>query len=146
MKYPFEVVFEKNEEETYWLAKSKTLSHVIGKGETPEEAIQLLNEMEDTWLEFCENKSEVPKLEPIEQNEYSGRISLRLSKQTHAQAAKAAEEQGISLNQYINEAIIARNTVTNTCDKLLELYASQKAEGQSSVMKGAKLSITRSCV
>ena len=146
MKYPFEVIFEKNGVDTYWLAKSKILNHVIGKGETPEEAIQLLSEMEDTWLEFCENENEIPKLEPIEPNEYSGKISLRLSKQTHALAAKAADEQGVSLNQYICEAVIYRNAVTNTCDRLLELYASQKAEGQSSVMKGAKLSITRSCV
>lgn len=146
MKYPFEVIFEKNATDTYWLAKSKVLDYVVGKGNTPEEAIQLLSEMEDTWLELCDSDDEVPILEPSSPLKYSGKISLRLSRQTHAQAAKAAEEQGISLNQYINEAIIARNTVTNTCDKLLELYASQKAEGQSSVMKGAILSLTRSCV
>jgi predicted HicB family RNase H-like nuclease len=143
MKYPFEVIFEKNGVDTYWLAKSKILNHVIGKGETPEEAIQLLSEMEDTWLEFCENANEIPKLEPIEPNEYSGKISLRLSKQTHALAAKAADEQGVSLNQYICEAVIYRNAVTNTCDRLLELYASRKAESYSSITQESNYNFKR---
>ncbi|NLO70419.1 MAG: type II toxin-antitoxin system HicB family antitoxin [Porphyromonadaceae bacterium] len=125
MKYPFDVVFEKDENETYWLAKSKVLNHVVGKGKTPEEAIQLLNEMEDTWLEFCESEDDIPELVPTEPLKYSGRISLRLSKQTHALAAKTAAEQGISLNQYINEAVITRNTATSVCNRLLENYSAQ---------------------
>lgn len=128
MKYPFDVVFEKDDNETYWLAKSKVLSHVVGKGATPEEAIRLLSEMENTWLEFCESEDDIPELIPTEPIRYSGKISLRLSKQTHALAAKAAAEQSISLNQYINEAVITRNTATSVCNKLFELYSSQLLE------------------
>jgi len=121
MKYPFEVLFEKNGNETYWLAKSRVLEYVVGQGHTPEEAIQLLSEMEDTWLEFCENGEEIPALVPSEPIKYRGKISLRMSKQTHALATKAAEDQGISLNQYINEAVIARNTNAYTIELLTEL-------------------------
>lgn len=44
-----------------------------------------------------------------EPERYSGRISTRIAPHIHAQAAKLAEEQGISLNQYINDAIVAMN-------------------------------------
>lgn len=47
--------------------------------------------------------------DPSEPGSYSGRITTRIAPHVHAQAAKLAEAQGISLNQYINDAIIAMN-------------------------------------
>lgn len=44
-----------------------------------------------------------------EPESYSGRITTRIAPHVHAQAAKLATAQGISLNQYINDAIIAMN-------------------------------------
>lgn len=41
---------------------------------------------------------------------YSGKITTRIAPHVHEQAAKLAEEQGISLNQYINDAIVALNS------------------------------------
>jgi hypothetical protein len=48
----------------------------LEKGNT-RRGYQLLAKWKILELEFCETTNEVPKLEPIEQNEYSGRISLR---------------------------------------------------------------------
>lgn len=41
--------------------------------------------------------------------QYSGRISTRIAPHIHRQAAQLAAEQGISLNQYISDAIVAMN-------------------------------------
>lgn len=41
---------------------------------------------------------------------YSGKITTRIAPHVHEQAARLAEEQGISLNQYINDAIVALNS------------------------------------
>lgn len=47
--------------------------------------------------------------EPQEQVRYSGKITTRVSPHVHRQAAMLAAEQGISLNQYISDAIVALN-------------------------------------
>lgn len=39
---------------------------------------------------------------------YSGRVTLRMSKSMHGEVAKCAEEDGVSLNQWIIEAISQR--------------------------------------
>lgn len=44
-----------------------------------------------------------------EEKAYNGRITTRIAPHVHAQAAKLAKEQGISLNQYISDAIVAMN-------------------------------------
>ena len=44
-----------------------------------------------------------------EPGSYSGRITTRIAPHIHAQAVKLAAAQGISLNQYINDAIVAMN-------------------------------------
>lgn len=44
-----------------------------------------------------------------EPSRYSGKITTRVSPHVHRQAAMLAAEQGVSLNQYINDAIVAMN-------------------------------------
>ena len=42
-------------------------------------------------------------------NEYSGKLTLRISPSEHEKAAKYAKREGVSLNQYINDAVVAKN-------------------------------------
>lgn len=60
--------------------------------------------MEDPDGEISSSNDNIP-----EAKAYNGRITTRIAPHVHAQAAKLAKEQGISLNQYINDAIIAMN-------------------------------------
>lgn len=53
--------------------------------------------------------SEYDFAEPQEPARYSGKITTRVSPHIHRQAAMLAAEQGISLNQYISDAIVALN-------------------------------------
>lgn len=56
---------------------------------------------------------------------YSGKITTRIAPHVHEQAAKLAEEQGVSLNQYINDAIVALNNqllgIRQTAPEILQM-------------------------
>ncbi|MCF0237865.1 MAG: type II toxin-antitoxin system HicB family antitoxin [Sphaerochaetaceae bacterium] len=53
----------------------------------------------DTYLEVCEKNG----LEP--DKEYKGSFNVRIASDIHRSAAMAASSEGISLNQFIQEAI-----------------------------------------
>ena len=108
MKYPYRVVkIQESDGEIYWVAKSESLKGCIGTGETPEEAARELEENEIAWLEAAqEYKFEIPEV-PIErEEEYSGKFTVRLSPFEHRRAVEQAKRQGLSLNQYVCNAII----------------------------------------
>ena len=53
----------------------------------------------------------IPQI-PIENaSDYSGKMTLRISPTVHEQAAMYARREGISLNQYINDAVVAQNAL-----------------------------------
>ncbi len=54
------------------------------------------------WLEIAlEDGKKIPKPENLELHYFSGKFTLRLPKSLHRELALEAEEQGVSLNQYI---------------------------------------------
>ena len=111
MKYGFNVELIDFGEEKHWVAKSKELYGCVAQGETVDEAIQALSEGELAWIESAE-KYGIKIPEPIEEKscEYSGRILVRMSPKVHELASACAREEGISLNQYVNDAIVEKNT------------------------------------
>ena len=64
-----------------------------------EELEKRMKEVLELSLEIREkNGEEVP--EPIDENNYSGKFTLRLPKSLHKTLSLQAEKEGISLNQY----------------------------------------------
>ena len=109
MKYPFKVVQMMNEQHIYWVATSQ-LDGCVGQGETMEEAISELAENETAWLETAaEVGIPIPDVAIEKAQAYSGKLTLRIAPSVHAMAAKLAKKDGISLNQYINDAVVAHN-------------------------------------
>lgn len=113
--YPFVVFQTQVEEHIFWIAKSTALKGCVGQGETQEEAITELGENEADWLDTARKVGiSIPEI-PIETvQEYSGKLTLRVSPTVHKQASLIAKREGISLNQYINDAIVARNSEIST--------------------------------
>ena len=111
MKYPFSVFQTEVENHIFWIAKSNLLKGCVGQGDTQEEAIKELSENEKAWLETVKEVGiDIPKV-PVEKvSKYSGKMTLRISPSVHLQAAEFAKKEGISLNQYINDAIVSRNS------------------------------------
>lgn len=110
MIYPFNVTLVQNGDDVFWVARSSVLIGVVGQGDTAEEAIAELTETEKGWLETAKMYGdEIPKVPMQSLAKHSGKLQLRLASYTHDDAARIAKEHGISLNQYLNDAIIEKN-------------------------------------
>lgn len=72
----------------------------IAVGDTAAEALANLEEVAASWLEATLARGQrVPQ--PIENEEFSGKTSVRLGKSLHKKAAHQAARNGTSLNQFI---------------------------------------------
>lgn len=72
----------------------------IATAETAGEALSRLEEVAESWLESVLARGQsVP--EPLEENDYSGKLMVRMPKGLHQRAAMWAEREGVSLNQFI---------------------------------------------
>lgn len=69
-------------------------------GETMEDALKGIRSVVAEGVQILvEHGEEVP--EPIALRKYSGQLTLRIPPETHRRLVLEAQEQGISLNQYI---------------------------------------------
>lgn len=106
MRFNFSVAQELVEDHTYWIARCKEVPTIVGQGTSPQEAIKELEENEQSWLEFAEELGlDIPVCQPLRPKNYSGKFMTRISPVAHSQAAAIATENGISLNQYVSDAI-----------------------------------------
>ena len=107
-RYPPVVTYEENDGAFYYRASFKEFPNMIGGiGQTVEEAISAAYDMLDAEIAYCEEEGiSIPKpfVSPLSK-EASGRITLRMGKALHRQAIELAEEDDISLNSLINEAL-----------------------------------------
>ena len=79
----------------------------FAQGETPGEAYRNLESAAIGWVEACLSQGqEVPS--PSSNLGFSGKIALRLPRSIHRQAARMAERDGTSLNQFLLSAIACR--------------------------------------
>lgn len=119
MKYPFRVYQTQVEAHVFWVAECPALKGCIGQGDTLEEAVAELEANEKSWLEVAQDCGiEIPAV-PMEQiNAFSGKLTLRVAPYVHQEAAELAKKQSISLNQYINDAIVAQNARVSTVEQI----------------------------
>lgn len=79
----------------------------FAQGGTPEEAYANLEKAAEAWIETSLSMGhEIPP--PLASHDFSGRIALRIPRSIHKQAAKFAEMDDTSLNQFFLTAISAR--------------------------------------
>lgn len=73
-------------------------------GKTATEALENLEGVALDWVNvvFAQGQ-DVP--EPMDSNDYSGKLVLRMTKGLHKRAALWAEREGVSLNQFINTCL-----------------------------------------
>lgn len=100
--YRMELFFDR--EDQVWFVRYPELPGCDADGETPEEAIAAGEEAKSLWLaDTIERRQPVP--EPRMEPSHSGKLVLRLPKSLHAAAARAAEEEGVSLNTYLAQIV-----------------------------------------
>lgn len=106
MKYNFRVYQTEANGVRFWIAESSDLEHCVGQGTTPEEAVDELEQNELTWLEVAQQfGDEIPRESIKSSVQYSGKFTVRLSRTLHRKLSERAEEDGISLNALVSEAL-----------------------------------------
>ena len=96
-KYSFAVTW--SEEDQNYVALCPEFPDLSGLGETPEEAIAELRVALDLAIEVYEAEG-WPLPEP-HQNQYSGKVLVRMPKSMHARLVQQAETEGVSLNTHV---------------------------------------------
>jgi len=92
------------EPEGGWFIRVKELPGCMSQGDTPEEAMEMINEAMELWLQTAlDHNMSIP--EPRMDDDYSGKFVVRVPKSMHRKLVLKAEEDEISLNQWIVSAL-----------------------------------------
>jgi len=87
---------------TEWAAEFPDLPGCVGAGDTAEEAVAMAMDAKKAWIETAKEEGrEIPKPKNIDEDDFSGKFTLRLPKTLHKELTLQAEEEGVSLNQYL---------------------------------------------
>lgn len=83
-----------------YVAVFPDLPGCLTQGETLEEAVAMAEDARVGWIETeYELGHDIPL--PSYPEEYSGKFNVRIPKSLHRTLSKAAEREGVSLNQYV---------------------------------------------
>ena len=125
--YRFEVYTDCSDTgEKVYVVKYYDFETVIGVGDTINEAIEEAQENLDVFLKYCgENNITVPIPSLHEENDYSGKVTLRMSKNLHKLVDERAKEEGISINLLLNEAIAEYVSKENSTKKIMEEFSNE---------------------
>ena len=92
------------EPEGGWFVRIKELPGCMSQGETPEEAMNMINDAMAGWIESALAHG-TPIPEPRDHADYSGKFVVRVPKSMHRRLTAAAEMDNVSLNQWILAAL-----------------------------------------
>ncbi|MDP9284710.1 MAG: type II toxin-antitoxin system HicB family antitoxin [Actinomycetota bacterium] len=101
LPYAISIVHDRDDEgNDGFVAEVQDLPGCISQGATIEEAAANVHDAMVSWLSIAlEDRVEIP--EPRDRDSFSGRFVLRIPKGLHAELARQAEREGVSLNQYV---------------------------------------------
>lgn len=87
-----------------WAAEVLEFPGCFSSGDTAAEAIENLEDAMADWLRSeIDAGHEIP--EPIDEETYSGRVTLRITPTMHRRAVLRAQVEGVSLNRLLSAAI-----------------------------------------
>ena len=91
-----------------WCVEYPDVPAVVGGGKTKALALKDAETNLKVYLDYLKkHKKRLPQKTSYKQN-YSGRVTLRISKELHKTISQLSDFNGISLNSYINEALIEK--------------------------------------
>jgi predicted RNase H-like HicB family nuclease len=132
LQKPYARVLIPEEDGTY-SAEILEFPGCYAEGDTAAEAIVELENAAVSWIEATLGQhQEIP--EPLVNYEYSGKINLRLPKSIHKQAARFAQNEDVSLNQFFASAIAAKVGAEDLCEHLMKRIESRLMSNTSIMM------------
>lgn len=121
LRKPYSRILIVNEDGTY-TAEILEFHGCFAEGNTPDEAIHNLDAAAQDWIKAAiEAGQEIP--EPAFNAGYSGHLALRLPRSLHRQAARLAERDGVSLNQFLITTVAARVGAEDLYARLVDRLA-----------------------
>ncbi len=139
LPYPVTLVHEEGE----WQATIDALPGCTARGATPDEAIDRASEAMNVWLTTARREGkDVP--EPKTSQSHSGRLLLRMPQTLHAELARTAERENVSLNQFITDALAGALGWRTTGRKaqvtrpVRGLHGDEEPEPQATTAEGAR--------
>jgi antitoxin HicB len=105
---PYRILVTRREDDAaqQWLASVEELAGCEAWGETAEEAVSGIPGALAAWVEGAHAAGrEIP--EPRQARHYSGKLLVRMPQSLHAELARSAEREQVSLNAYITGALAA---------------------------------------
>lgn len=85
-----------------FFVKVKELEGCMSVGETRTDALAMIEDAMQEWLTVAiEDGIDIPLPESLQEDRYRGKFPLRLPKLLHRKLAEAAEQNRVSLNQYL---------------------------------------------
>lgn len=101
LPYPVTLV---HEEDGQWAATIDALPGCTARGTSPDEAVQGVAETMTAWVASARREGkDIP--EPKTAQSHSGRLLLRMPQTLHAELARIAEREKVSLNQFITDVL-----------------------------------------
>lgn len=102
LNYPFTQMIKRVEDEEdgiYYLGRYLEIPEARTHGDTIDELERRMEEVLELSIELrLKNGEEIP--EPFDNEDFSGKFTLRLPKSLHKELSLAAKEENVSLNQY----------------------------------------------
>ncbi len=104
-RYPAQVHW--SDDDDGFIAIASDLPGCSAFGKTQERALVELQDAIAAWIEAAKAVGNVvPEPSPLPAVcAYSGKILVRMTRELHGQLAQAAKNEGVSLNQYINQVL-----------------------------------------
>jgi antitoxin HicB len=104
LPYHLLLVRDSDEKGKPWTASVEELPGCTSRGSTSEEALSGIREAMTSWITVAlQEGREIP--EPKSATSHSGRLLLRMPRTLHADLTRASEREGVSLNQFITDAL-----------------------------------------
>jgi RNA polymerase sigma-B factor len=99
---PYHIVLVR--EDGGWVARVEELAGCEARGDSADEATDAIHEAMRDWIsDALEHRREIPA--PRDASSYSGKLMLRMPGSLHAELARAAERDNVSLNQFITSSL-----------------------------------------
>jgi len=100
-RYPAQVFW--SEDDKGFIALAPDLPGCSAFGQAQQEALDELQDAIQAWIEAAQvANNPIPRpSDPASDHQHSGKVLLRMPRRLHAQLARAAKQEGVSLNQYI---------------------------------------------
>ena len=100
LRRPYSRVLVEDTESHTFMARVLEFPGCVTQGDSATEALTRLDEVALSWITAAlETGREIPP--PIEEQQFNGRILLRVPRTLHRAAVERADQEGVSLNQFL---------------------------------------------